>query len=141
MSLAIVTHEQYETEKAICDKAQAFWNANATFSKGGWSSMSKELSEHPDYAACTNDLRGRVEQYELNRDKPEKFAAYVSRDGQACNVWTSLIIGRLVRAKATKRRRDWQGTVYSYVFESLWGKTYRGFGACGCVINLKQVKS
>lgn len=136
---AIVTREQYETERAICDKANAYWKANATFSKGGCSSMGPELSAHPDYSACTNDIRARVEQYELNRDKPERFTAYVSSEGDHLTCWTGLIVGRTMNCTCTKRKAFGGGYADSYTFRTIWGDVYRGFGACGLAINLKRV--
>jgi hypothetical protein len=56
----VISPETYAIERAICDKAAAYWEANATYSRGGWSSMSAELSAHPDYAACSNEMRGRI---------------------------------------------------------------------------------
>ena len=137
---AIATHEQYTTEKAICDKANTYWKAHATFSRGGCSSMSKELSAHPDYAACDNDMRGRIEQYELSRDKPEAFTAYVASEGGFATVWTGLIIGHQVRVSATKRRGWQSGKVYRYTFKTIWGDTYAGYGQPGCCINLKRCR-
>ena len=136
---AIITHGQYLTERHICRVADSYWRDNASFDKSGVSSMSKELAAHPDYAACSNEMRGRVEQYELNRDKPERFTAYVSSQGEACTVWTGLMIGRTTHAKLTKRHSAWMGKVYHYTFETIWGQTYAGYGACGCCINLKRV--
>ena len=99
----MLTAEQYQVERAICDKAQAFWKANATYSKGGWSSLSPELAAHSDYAACNNEMRGRVEQFEILRDMPEKFVAYVVKQDPATRnattrdhaiaVWTGDILG------------------------------------------------
>lgn len=57
------TETDYRRERAICDKASAYWVANAGYAKNGWSSLSAEKAAHPDYAACDNEMRGRVEQW------------------------------------------------------------------------------
>lgn len=127
----MLTDSEYMTAKAICDKAQSYWEANATFSKGG-SSMSAELAKHPDYAACTNDMRGAVEEYELNRDKPDAFSAYVCDDGRV-TLWPGNVIGKVTHTKRGKRRDT--VTVWS-----TWGRCYRGFLSHDAqLINLRRV--
>jgi hypothetical protein len=66
----------YERERAICDKAQAY--ARATMATRGPKCcyITAEEALHPDYAACDNAMRGRVEQYEVLRDMPDRFCAY-----------------------------------------------------------------
>lgn len=71
------TETGYRRERAICDKASAYWTANADYAKNGWSSLSAEKAAHPDYAACDNEMRGRVEQWEILHNPPEKLCAYV----------------------------------------------------------------
>ena len=93
------TESEYLRERAICDKANAYWQANATHGRSG-SSMSAELAAHPDYAACDNAMRGRVEQFEILRDMPEKFTAYLANTGHdsagdnlPVTVWTGDALG------------------------------------------------
>ena len=147
----MLSPEQYAIERAICDKAQAFWNVNATFSKNGWSSLSAELAQHPDYAACDNAMRGRVEQYEILRDLPEQLTAYVSseqtreqRDATnyiACRryvtTWTGDILGECYLGSGWPVRsfigpRMYQATAW------IGGREYTGrtFGP-GMCINLR----
>jgi hypothetical protein len=135
----MITQTQYEVERAICDKAQAYWKANATFTKDGWSSMGKELCARPDYAVCDNAMRGRVEQFELHRDRPDRFTAYISSDGNFATVWTGDKIGQVIFESKTERKSQ-DGAVYAYVIKSNWGKTYRGYGMRGLCINLKLAK-
>ena len=87
------SQSDYERERALVDKADAYWKANATYSKGGWSSMSKELSAHPDYAAVNNAMRGRVEHFEFMRDKPERYVAYLSSDERTITTCTGQPFG------------------------------------------------
>jgi hypothetical protein len=78
----------YARERALIDKANAYWKANASFARGGASSMSAELCKHPDYAAVTNDMRSRVERYEFLRDMPESYTAYCNADMSKVTTWT-----------------------------------------------------
>ncbi len=34
----------------------------------------------PDFAICDNTMRGRVEQFEILRDLPDRFTAYLAND-------------------------------------------------------------
>lgn len=136
MSYAI---SDYQRERAIVDKAQAYWNANAEYSRGGWSRMSAEKCAHPDYAACDNAVRGRVEAFELQRDKPDVFTAYISSDGQSATTWPGDVIGR---AECTG---NYRGRNYSRVFcwrVTAFGREYYGRNSGrGMVINLRARKA
>lgn len=148
MITPVLTLAQYEIERAICDKANAYWQANATHGKGG-SSMSAELASHPDYAACTNDMRGRVEQFELLRDLPEKLTAYVgSREpnGMGCDrlaarsypvtVWTGLQIGNCSLVEHSSRRRF--GKTFQ-CYATIAGREYTGrTEGVGMYVNLRE---
>lgn len=61
----------YAIERAICDKAEVY--------RAGRTVITAEEAKHPDYAACDNAMRGRVEQYELRTNPPETFVAYVGK--------------------------------------------------------------
>lgn len=65
-------------ERAICDKAQAY--AAQFVQRNGWTVLTAEQAAHPDYAACDNAMRGRVEQYELLTATPERFVAYIAAE-------------------------------------------------------------
>lgn len=83
----------YATERAICDKAMAY--ARSTMLRNGKQTnyLTAEEAQHPDYAACSNEMRGRVEHYELLMNTPERFGAYVSSDGKSITTWTGDVIG------------------------------------------------
>lgn len=127
--------EQYEIERAICDKASAFWKANATFSRNGWSSMGPELAAHPDYAACSNDMRGRVEQFEILRDLPEVICAYVSSDARSVTVWTGLPIGTCRAVSSWPTPRSCIGSRMYQFHATIGGRDYtgRGYGEGMCI--------
>lgn len=98
-----LTPEQYAIERAICDKAEAtlraLWPGRA---KGG--AIPDAVTAHPDWKACDNAMRGRVEQYELLSDPPRDLFAYIGEPDCYTNhrgaqpypvtVWTGLPIGR-----------------------------------------------
>jgi hypothetical protein len=89
------TETDYKRERALVDTANAYWKANASYSRGGFSSMSAELCAHPDYAAVDNDMRARVERYELLRDLPDKFTAYTNSDQTCVTLWNGSPLGSL----------------------------------------------
>lgn len=150
MTIETISAEQYAIERAICDKAADYWKANATFSKSGWSSLSANLAAHPDYAACNNDMRGRVDQYETLRDLPATIVAYIgkpNRNGMGVDrvmgqtypvtTWTGLPLGFATKG-ATWRVNSYVGTHMSQFYARIGGREYtgRGFGE-GCAIVLR----
>lgn len=102
----ILTKEQYDIERAICDKADTY--AHVTMAARGESCnyLTAEEAAHPDYAACDNEMRGRVEQYEILTEMPGTIVAYINgsddRNTYSVTVWTGLAIGT---AKETSRWR------------------------------------
>lgn len=139
MKIELITPEQYAIERAICDKAEAY--AEAIMTEGGTKRrrnyLTAEEAAHPDYAACNNDMRGRVEQYELLRDRPDKFTAYISSCETMATVWTGLPLGRATVTASWKpgRSRD----VMKQFVVWMGGNRYigRGFGS-GMYINLRK---
>lgn len=156
----MLTQEQYEIERAAVDKAAAYWNAHATKSKSGWQSLSKELAAHPDYAAVDNAMRGRVEKFEIIRDKPEKLFAYASfhereiasrysdikrtgkpqvGDQARVTVWTGDQLG-LGRVNKVYRSNlgDWRASIRVVI----GGATYSGtaYLSAGDYVRLRRVK-
>lgn len=129
----------YERERAICDAANKYWQANATHGKGG-SSMSAELAAAPIYAVCDNAMRGRVEQFEILRDLPDKFYAYLENGkpdgvGSRLNVavWTGDILGTALVHTVSKYRPQYSER-QRYGCATIGGKIYRwqgqGSGMC-----------
>lgn len=140
----MLTPETYATERAICDKAAAYWKANATYSRGGWSNMSAALAAHPDYAACDNAMRGRVEQFELARDRPDRFTAYIQEDNALAFIttWTGDKLGD-VTYSGPRHRNNFGARWQQLTVRTIWGDWYSGrwyFDAQQC-INLRRVKA
>lgn len=130
------TQSDYSRERAICDTANAYWQAHATHGKRG-SSMTAELAAAPEYAACDNAMRGRVEQFELLRDLPDRFCAYLESgksDGAGARlnvtVWTGESIGQAWVYTIARRGNQW-GEKQRFGRARIGGKLYawRGAGA------------
>jgi len=132
----LANESSYQAERAICDKAAAYWEANATHGRNG-SSMSAELASHPDYSACTNEIRGRVDQWETLQNPPADFVAYIGSDdsGPLVTVWTGLPLGR---AYVKSRSRVGFVTLFSYGAR-IAGREYYGRGQGeGMAIRLRE---
>lgn len=133
------SQETYEAERAICDRANAYWKANATFSRNGGSTMSAELSSHPDYAACDNAMRGRVERFEIFRDRPDKIFAYLSSDCASVINWTGDLLGTVSMGRKYRSNfGDWR-----YPFQTvIAGRKYSGigYGGGGMYCRLRAIK-
>lgn len=129
----ILTPEQYAIERAICDKAEAY--ADAMRAKRGkhCNYITAEECTHPDYAACDNDMRGRVEQYEILTEMPATIVAYIGtpdtsqkwRGEYPVTVWTGQEIGK-AWSTSSWRQRNWTKV---YQFHARIGRNvYTGRG-------------
>jgi hypothetical protein len=122
------SENDYQRERAICDKTMAY--AEKFRQKNGWIVISEEDALHPDYAACDNAMRGRVEQFEILRDLPEKFSAYLESgadDNAGSNlaviVWTGDILGR-AWVYTVGKRQSMSGDRQRYGRARIGGKLY-----------------
>ena len=99
----MISPEQYAIERAICDKAENF--AEQFRNHNGWIVIPSDAAKHPDYAACDNDMRARVEEFEFFRDMPERYGAYIATDTETrrcpgegewikLTLWTGVQIGK-----------------------------------------------
>lgn len=133
----MLTPEQYAIERAICDKAQAY--AAQFVQPNGWTIIPAEAAKHPDYAACDNGMRSRVETFELNRDKPATFSAYVQSSDRAhvdatniiacrhrdVTTWTGDKLGTVTHSGAW-HRNNFGGKWRQVTARMAWGDTYTG---------------
>lgn len=134
----------YATERAICDKAQAYADKimgvriQNGVAKRQRNFLTAEEAAHPDYAACDNAMRGRVEQYELLTNTPERFGAYVSSDGKHVTTWTGDILGTCYLG-AGWRSNSWIGPRQYQATAWINGREFTGrtFGA-GTFIGLRE---
>ena len=130
------TQSDYELERAICDKANAY--AEQFRQKNGWIVIPAEAAAHPDYSACSNEMRSRVERYEIFRDLPQKLVAYLSSDCANVTTWTgdhlgTVSIGAQYRSNMGDMRYPFRtvinGTAYSGI----------GYGGGGMHCRLRRV--
>lgn len=124
----------YAIERAICDKAEAY--ARATMLRDGKQTnyLTAEEAKHPDYAACDNAMRGRVELFELHRDKPAAFSAYVV--GGKVTTWMGDVVGEITNRSTLGKGWTWR----SVTVRSAWGTIYRGREYASMqLINLRAV--
>jgi len=77
MPIETIDPETYRKEKAICDAAAEYARQVMVTRGKRCNYLTAEEAAAPVYAACTNEMRGRVEQYEILRDLPETIVAYI----------------------------------------------------------------
>ncbi len=132
-----MTQEQYFAERAIVDRAEAYRRRIAP--NRNW--ISAEEAAHPDYSACDNAMRGRVEQYEVLRDLPDRLVAYVGQDDRTVTVWTGDVIGTAEPQPATWRPR-WDSARRRYYRVRIGTRRYVGQSeGAGSYIRLRAVKT
>lgn len=136
----MLTPEMYAIERAICDKAEAYASATRAKRGKGCNFITAEEAAHPDYAACSNEMRGRVEEYELKTTQPDRIFAYLNSDCSAVTVWTGNILGRVhYLTKGRGNFGDWR-----YYFRvAIAGATYSGvgYGGGGMHCRLRKIKA
>lgn len=123
-----LTKEQYAIERAICDKAEAY--ARATMATRGkyCNYLTADEAKHPDYAACDNDMRGRVEQYELLTEMPHTIVAYVGEDNATLQVWTGLAIGTVRETSRWRSHYTWRYQYHARIGNNVYTGRSRGAG-------------
>lgn len=141
--------DEYKSARAVVDKADAYWQ-QVTGGKRNW--ISREEAEHPDYAAASNDLRGRVEQYEILTNPPERLVAYIGtlthEERNRTNVaslrrytvivWTGEQIGTATQG-AKWRVNSWIGSHMAQYYATIAGREYTGRGLGeGMCISLRE---
>lgn len=134
-----LTKERYAIERAIVDKAEAY-RQRVTGGKRNY--LTAEETAHPDYSACNNEMRGRVEQYEILTDPPEKFVAYIgegNKNGMGCDrivgqsypvtTWAGTKLGIATKGASWRVYSRW-GTHMHQFYARITGREYtgRGFG-------------
>lgn len=132
----IYTQADYERERAICDKAEAY--ARATMATRGPKCcyLTKEEAAHPDYAACDNAMRGRVERFEIFRDKPARLYAYLNSDCTAVTTWPGDNLG----SASVEHYRTAGGKRRVRIETTIAGARYKGFGeGAGMFCKLRRV--
>lgn len=139
------TQADYERERAICDKAIAY--AQQFRQPNGWIVIPNDAAMHPDHAACDNAMRGRVERFELLRDMPDKFTAYLENDKPdgigarlVVTCWPGDPLGFAV-VRSIKARRGYTSNKQCYGRAMINGREYawQGPGA-GMYAHFRAIK-
>ncbi|WP_299933747.1 hypothetical protein [uncultured Pelagimonas sp.] len=137
MAIQTIDQATYAKERALCIMAQNY--AEQVMSEGGdkrvRNHLTAEEAKHPAYAACDNDMRGRVEQFELLNDTPEVFTCYVDSTGRA-SVWTGLPLSQRPGTVSSKWRvHSHIGTHMHQYYFTIAGREFtgRGFGEGMCI--------
>lgn len=139
---AITSESQYRKERAICDAAAAYAESimrdGNTAGKRVRNYLTADEAAAPVYAACSNDMRGRVEQWELLSNPPERFAAYIGMDGRTLTVWTGLPLGRAHLTSSWRIDSYMSSTMGAYRV-TMGGRQYHGRSAgAGMLISLRE---
>jgi hypothetical protein len=124
----IKSEAEHKRQRAIVDAASAY--AESIMCEGGdkrrRNYLTKEEAAAPVYAACDNDMRGRVEQFELLTDPPESFVAYLGSNESRpiITVWTGLPLGNATNIGRVSGRHQ-HPRVFAY---RAWmaGREYHG---------------
>ena len=144
---------EYNEARALCDAAhKAMCDNWPGWANGG--AVPKSVSTHPDYLACNNEIRGKVEQYEILTDTPETIFAYIGApmgNGMGCDgfvgqsypvtVWTGEKIGNATKG-ATWRVGNY-GDELSQFYARINGREFtgRGQGQGMCIILKERAES
>lgn len=142
------TIEQYEIERAICDAAHDYARATMATRGRGCNYLTAEESKAPVYAACDNAMRGRVEQFEIMRDMPETFCAYLENGKPdsigarlSVTVWTGDSLGVATVRTVAKRGNQW-GERQRYGRAVINGAAYKWQGpGAGMYATFKRLKA
>ena len=118
MTIETISQEAYEALKPLVD-------ANQAAMRNGPNPRDPETHPYP-FPHIGNKEAGAIEQYELRRDKPHRFTAYLSSDGKSVTVWTGdqlgFVLGRVNRWRTGGFARGemaagqfmMRGSVYSF---------------------------
>lgn len=153
MTIETISRETYELEREVCNRANAY--AERIMCEGGdkrkRNYLTAEETKHPDYAACDNDMRGRVEQYEILRDLPEMIFAYIGegkKNGMGCDrlrgqsypvtVWTGHPIGNATLGSKWRIDSYMSSHMYQW-YARIGGREYTGRGpGVGMYVRLRE---
>lgn len=143
------TVADYQRERAAVDAAEAYARATMAAKGPRCCSLTADEAAVPVYAAVNNEMRSRVEMWELRRDVPAAIFAYY-RD---CNPGHKLARGHRIDVT------NWMGVRLGYAtISNTWrsnfgetraafrldfgGKRYAGtlYGDSGTYCRLRQIK-
>jgi hypothetical protein len=140
-----LSQEKYDVESKTCKVWLEF--VNKTMSDTGKNYLTPQEWKANPVPDCDNDMRGRVEQFEILRDLPEIFTAYLdkpNRNGMGCDrvigqtypviVWTGLKVGFATKGSSW-RVSSYIGDEMSQFYARVGGREYTGrsFGEGMCI--------
>lgn len=143
------TPAQYRRERALIDADNA-WRELAMAENGpraNFITAEQNKRKPRRLRAVDNEMRGRVEQFELLRDLPDQFTAYLESgkpDGQgarlAVTCWPGNPLGYAV-VHTVGQRRNWHGERQRYGRAWINGREYswQGQGA-GMYARFRAIK-
>ena len=135
----IISAEIYASERDICDKAQAYAERVMTSGSKRRNFLTKEEAAHPEYVACDNAMRSRVEQYELLTTRPGRFSAYVGKGG-TITTFTGDVLGTATPTSTWKTPRSFVSQTMTQYRVTMAGRAYTGrCGGEGLHIALRAV--
>ena len=145
----MLSKAEYNEARALCDAAHKAMRDNwPQWENGG--AVPESVTSHPDYLACTNEIRGKVEQCEILTNTPEAIFAYIGApmgNGMGCDrivgqtypvtVWTGDKIG--IATKGATWRAGPYGDELSQFYARINGREFTGRGqGQGMCIKLKE---
>jgi hypothetical protein len=134
MTIEMLTVAQFQE---LAPKVDANQNAMRSIPSGLPSAEFRARLPFPDVG---NDEYGKVEQYRLRQEKPDRFVAYLSSDGRRVTTWNGETLGHVM---GTIRRERWRENVrFSFRMN---GRDYYAQGGghgmcCGCKAYKQQGK-
>lgn len=132
--------ETYAIERATCDKAHAYAERIMTSGKRRRNYLTAEEVSHPDYAACDNAMRGRVEQYEVLTHKPDVIVAYLG-ERDVVTTWTGDPLGQAMCMSTWRTPRSYVSSTQSHYHAVIAGRKYHGrSGGEGMAIVLRAMR-
>ena len=144
------TAAQYRRERALCD-ADAQWFRERMAENGpraNYVTAAQSASKPKRLAQVDNAMRGRVEQFELLRDLPDRFTAYLANDAAdgigarlAVTCWPGDTLGVATVRSIARRRSPWSDA-QCYGRATIGGRAYawQGPGA-GMYAHFRAIKS
>lgn len=146
-----ISESEFKEFRAKIDAAESVFKklAPKVFADGG--TIPESVTSTREWQSVNNEIRGKVEQFEVLTNPPERIVAYigarknngmgVAREVGASypvTVWTGLQIGNATRG-ATWRVNSFMGNHMSQFYARISGREYtgRGFGE-GMAIVLRE---
>lgn len=118
MTIETLTSDEFA---ALAPKVEANQKAMREIPSGLPSAKFRARLPFPEIG---NEETGKVEQYRLREERPDKFSAYLSSDGKRVTVWTGETLGYVIGVPY--RSRDNRLTYFSF---RMSGRDYHARGS------------